>query len=126
MRKFIFLITTLMLVASGLATGQSRPQPDCDAPVEYATADSVKSDSSAVRRLGRKIADGAAEAVDSIGAAAERVGNHPVSRRIADGAEETFDSISAAGQRFGKKAKVWSDSIAARTRRALKTKQQNN
>lgn len=116
MRKFILLITALMLVATVSATGNGQ-QPEASA-IEAAKDSVATTDSVAQQSLGRKIADGAVDAIDSIGVAAERVANHPVSQRIADGAVETFDSISAAGKRFGKKAKVWGDSLSVRTRRA--------
>lgn len=124
MRKFILSVAAICMAVNLMANGPEVNQDQKTVQQDVAT-DSTRTragvmvDSLALKsqRLGRKIADGTVETVDSIGVALK---TDNLSRKIADGTVEAIDSISAASKRFGKKAAVWGDSISERSRRAWK------
>lgn len=103
MRKIMMSALALMILASAASALASGDPEVHKSMLQQTSADTAATQNKPVIDL------------DSVSVKGARLG-----RKVADGTLETIDSIGAAGKRLGKKSKVWGDSISARSKRAWK------
>lgn len=121
MKKFIFAIAIVLASAVSMqAQTQDNNTPGKERVEVMKDSLRAKGD-----RWGKRIADGAAVAADSISAKGTRLGRRGavVGRKVVDGAVEAADSIGQATIRFSDRAKVKMDTVSTRTRKAVKVLQ---